>query len=117
MFGVATPTRSPISRTAPTSASSSKARPCSASTSIEVLNAPSWRVTAMRASGVCSIGQPMRAPMAAASAMPRAMKARTSSSSRMASQAAPVSAETGFMVMLPQSLNQMSRRMFSLRSA
>ena len=58
-----------------------------------------------------SIGQPMRAPISAASAMQRSMKPRTSGSSRMRSVSAPVSAETGFIVMLPQSLYQMSRRM------
>jgi hypothetical protein len=40
-------------------------------------------------------------------------KPRTSGSSRMRSQGAPVRAEMGFMVMLPQSLNQMSRWMRS----
>ena len=50
----------------------------------------------------------MRAPISFASAIARRMKARTSGSSRMRSQVAPVNADTGFMVMLPQSLNQMS---------
>ena len=46
------------------------------------------------------------------------MKSRTSGSSRIAvGQSAPVSAETGFIVMLPQSLYQTSRRTSALASA
>jgi len=50
----------------------------------------------------------MRAPMAAASAMAREQKARNRASSSTRSMVAPVRAETGFMVMLPHSLYQMS---------
>ena len=49
--------------------------------------------------------------------MVRIMKAWTSGSSRIASLSAPVSAETGFIVMLPQSLYQTSRRTSALASA
>ena len=50
----------------------------------------------------------MRAPTAAASRIAAEQKARTSSSSSTRSVVAPVSAETGFIVMLPHSLYQMS---------
>ena len=98
-----------MSYTAPTSASISSARPTSRSASIEVLKAPSLRVTAWRCSGVCSIGMPMARPICCASSITALTKPRTSGSSRMRSAVAQVSAEIGFMVMLPQSLNQMSR--------
>jgi hypothetical protein len=71
----------------------------------------------MRSAPDCSIGQPRRAPIAAASAMQRRMKPRTSGSSLMASVSAPVNAETGFIVMLPHSLYQSSRRTSVLGSA
>ncbi len=109
MFGVATPTRAPISATTATSASISSGRPASASCSIDVLKLPSWRVTAMRSSPDCAIGQPIRAPTAAASAIARSMNACTSGSSRIRSVVAPVSAEIGLVVMLPHNLYQMSR--------
>ena len=48
-------------------ASISTGLPASTSCSIEVLNAPSLRVTALRSSPLCSIGQPILAPIAAAS--------------------------------------------------
>src|SRR5258705_8645255 len=54
------------------------------------------------------MGQPMRSPMAAASAMIASVKRSSSGSSRRRSQVAPVSADIGFMVMLPQSLYQTS---------
>ena len=77
---------------------------------------PSSRVNAIRSSPDWAIGQPTRAPIAAASAMQRRMKPRTRGSSLMASVSAPVSAETGFIVMLPQSLYQTSRRTSVLAS-
>ena len=63
-----------------------------------------------RTSGGWSMGQSMRCPMRAASSMATEQKWRTSGSARMRSTVAPVRAETGFMVRLPQSLYQMSRR-------
>jgi len=66
---VGTPTRSPISVTAVRSVSISSGRPASTSWSMEVLKAPSFRVTALRSSPLWLIGQPILAPMAAASAM------------------------------------------------
>jgi hypothetical protein len=83
MFGVGVPVFSPISRTALTSASSSTGLPASTSRSIEVLKAPSWRVTALRSSPLCEIGQPIFAPIAAASRMIARQKPLTSGSSRM----------------------------------
>ena len=59
------------------------------------------------------MGMPKAAPMACASSITALQKSRTSGSSRMRSQVAPVRAEIGFMVMLPQSLNQTSRWMRS----
>src|SRR5712692_3504882 len=47
-------------------------------------------------------------PIAAASSIAAEQKARTSGSSRMRSPVAPVSADTGFIVRLPQSLYQIS---------
>ena len=52
--------------------------------------------------------------MAWASSIARELKARTRGSARMRSAVAPVSAETGFTVMLPQSLYQRSRRTSAL---
>jgi len=98
----------PISRTAPVSASSSKGRPASASCSIEGRKSPSLRVTACRSSGVWSIGQPIRAPIARASSMADEQNATTSSSASTGPIDAPVTAETGFMVRLPHSLYQTS---------
>ena len=54
--------------------------------------------------------QPMRAPIAAASRIAAEQKPRTSGSPSTRSAVAPVSALTGFIVMLPHSLYQMSRR-------
>ncbi|MNZ93502.1 hypothetical protein D3C78_1125710 [compost metagenome] len=84
------------------------ARPASASCSIEVLKAPSLRVTAWRSSGLWVTSQPISRPMAAASPMAAEQNWRTSSSSSRRSMVAPVIAETGFMVRLPHSLYQMS---------
>ena len=53
-------------------------------------------MTATRSSPDCAIGQPIRAPISAASAIARSMKSRTSGSSRIRSVVAPVSAEIGF---------------------
>jgi len=55
----------------------------------------------------------MRAPIADASSMHADRNPRTKSSSRMRSAVAPVIADTGFIVMLPQSLYQTSRWMHS----
>ena len=117
MFGVSRPSRSPISCTAPTMASSSIARPASTSCSIEVRKTPSSRASFIRSSPDWPMAQPMRAPTAAASAMPRSMKACTSGSARMTSVVSPVRAETGFIVMFPHNLYQTSRRMSALGSA
>lgn len=57
---------------------------------------------------LCSMGQPKRAPMAAASRIAAEQNSRTSGSARMRSPVAPVSALTGFIVMLPHSLYQIS---------
>ena len=54
------------------------------------------------------MGQPIRAPICCASRMAAWQKARTRSSSRIRSAVAPVSTDTGLMVMLPQSLYQTS---------
>ena len=54
------------------------------------------------------MGQPIRAPISCASRIAASQKARTRSSSRIRSAVAPVSTETGLMVMLPQSLYQTS---------
>ena len=70
IMGVATPTRAAISRTAPTSASSSIGREASTSCSMEVLNAPSLRVTSWRSSGDSVTAQPMRSPTARPRAWP-----------------------------------------------
>src|SRR5215472_8631198 len=110
-YGVGTPTIVPISRTAPVSASSSRARPASASCSIEVRKSPSLRVTSLRSAGVWSIGQPIRAPISRVSSMADSQNARTRSSSRTWPAVAPVSADTGFTVRLPHSLYQTSSRM------
>ena len=88
------------------------ARPASTSCCIEVRKAPSLRVTAWRSSGVCATAQPMRAPIAAASCIAAVQKASTSGSAMMRSTLAPVIADTGFIVMLPHSLYQMSWRTF-----
>ena len=101
----------PISRTAPVSASSSSGRPASASWSIEGRTSPSLRVTACRSSGVCSIGQPIRAPISRASSMAAEQNATTRSSARTWPMVAPVTAQTGFIVRLPHSLYQTSARM------
>jgi hypothetical protein len=111
MSGVRSPTAWPISRTDVSSVSISSGLPASASWSIEVFIAPSFLVTALRSYGLSSMGQPIFAPIAAASVITPRQKALTRSSSRIRSDVAPVSTETGFMVMLPQSLYQMSRRM------
>jgi hypothetical protein len=75
---------------------------------MKVLNVPSLRVTAFRSSPLWRIGQPIRSPMAAASAMIASVKRSSSGSSSSRSQVAPVSADIGFIVMLPQSLYHMS---------
>ena len=109
-YGVGTPTMAPISRTAPVSASSSSGRPAVASCSIEGVKSPSLRVTACRSSGVCAIGQPIRAPISRASSIAAEQNATTSSSDRTGPMLAPVTAATGFMVRLPHSLYQTSAR-------
>ena len=78
-----------------------------------VLKLPSLRVTAWRSSGGCSMGMPKAAPMACASTITALQKPRTSGSSRIRSHGAPVSADTGFIVRLPHSLNHTSRWMRS----
>ena len=65
---------------------------------------------AWRPCGLCATGQPMRAPMAAASSMTAEQKASTSGSASTRSMVAPVIAATGFIVMLPHNLYQMSWR-------
>ena len=75
-----------ISRGAPSNASSSIGRPASTSCSIEVLNAPSRAVTAIRSSPLSLIGQPIAAPTAASSAMPSSIHARHSGSARIRSR-------------------------------
>ena len=55
----------------------------------------------------------MRAPISAASRIAALQNASTSGSAMMRSTLAPVSADTGFIVMLPHSLYQMSRRTLS----
>jgi hypothetical protein len=50
----------------------------------------------------------MRLPTSAASPIAAVLKARNRSSASTRSMVAPVSAENGFIVMLPQSLYQMS---------
>ena len=117
MFGMSMFRCVPISCTAPTRASSSSARPASASCSIEVLKPPSWRASARRSSPDWPIGQPICAPINAASCIVRSTKACTSGSSSRRSVAAPVRALTGFIVMLPHSLYQMAWRMSALGSA
>src|SRR5660398_269390 len=111
MDGVGSPVICPISLTAATRASISTGLPASTSCSIDVLNAPSRRVRAFRSSPLCSMGQPIWAPMRPASAIMSRVKRPTRGSSRMRSQVAPVRADMGFIVMLPSSLYQISRCM------
>ena len=70
--------------------------------------APSLAVIAWRSSGLCSMAQPISAPIAAASRIAAEQNARTSGSPSMRSIVAPVIADTGFIVRLPHSLYQMS---------
>ena len=105
-----------ISRGAPNNASSSIGRPASTSCSIDVLNAPSRAVTAIRSSPLSLIGHPTSAPIAASSAMPSSIQARHSGSARMRSQLARVSADSGLIVALPHNLYQIARRTLPVRS-
>ena len=57
------------------------------------------------------MAQPIRAPIAEASRIAAEQNVRTSGSASIRSPVAPVSADTGFIVRLPHSLYQMSRRM------
>ena len=58
--------------------------------------------------------QPSFAPIACASSIAAEQKSRTWRSSSMRSPVAPVIADTGFIVMLPQSLYQTSCRIFGV---
>jgi hypothetical protein len=103
-----TPVSWPSSLTTVTSASISTGLPASTSCSIEVLKAPSLRVTWCRSSGCCAIGMPMRCADLARLQHHAEMKPRTRSSFRIRSVVAPVMALIGLTVMLPHSLYQAS---------
>ena len=111
MVGVGVPVICPSSTTAPTSASSSSARPLSTSCSIEVLCAPTASAPAIRwASEILK-----RTPSASATDWPSVIMRSTSASvdgnRQISSKVAWVSAEIGFKLRLPQSLTQSSARM------
>src|SRR2546421_7042048 len=111
MCGTGVSVRRASSITAPTSASSSVARPASTSCSIDVLWLPTRAAPSMRRSSETRKAMPSLPATACASRIIAAARARVEDSLQMRSSFARVSALIGLKQRLPQSFSQISARM------